>query len=212
MDSDFTYILTGIVFGLTAGITPGPLLTLVFSETLKHGTKEGVKISFAPILTDLPIVLGAIYLLSYVTNLLSLYGLIAILGSFFLTFLAYESIFFKGISTNNATLRPQSIKKGIIANFLNPAPYIFWITIGAPIVLQAKEQNLFSALSFIASMYICLVGSKVLIAFLVGKSRLFLKSNTYIYIIRGLGIVLFLFAIRFFINGLYYFSIVEIKL
>jgi threonine/homoserine/homoserine lactone efflux protein len=212
MESDFSYIITGVVFGLTAGITPGPLLTLVFSETLKHGTKEGIKISFAPLLTDLPIVLGAIYLVSYITNLLTLYGFIAILGSIFLSYLAYESIFFRGINTNNSTLRPQSIKKGIIANFLNPAPYIFWITIGSPIVLQAKERNLFAALSFIASMYICLVGSKVLVAFLVGRSRLFLKSNTYIYIIRGLGIVLFLFAIRFFIYGLHYFSIVDIKL
>jgi threonine/homoserine/homoserine lactone efflux protein len=212
MDSDLTYTLTGVVFGLTAGITPGPLLTLVFSETLKHGSKEGVKISFAPVLTDLPIVLGAIYLVSYITNLLILYGIIAISGSIFLSFLAYESIFFKGINTNNASIRPQSIKKGIIANFLNPAPYIFWITIGAPIVLKAKGQSFFSALLFIISMYVCLVGSKILVAILVGRSRLFLKSNIYIYIIKALGIVLFLFAIRFFIEGLYYFAIVDFRL
>ena len=38
-------LLFGIVFGLAAGLSPGPLITLVVSETLKNGKKEGIKVA-----------------------------------------------------------------------------------------------------------------------------------------------------------------------
>ena len=64
MTSEITFLLSGVVFGLSSGVTPGPLLTLVISETLKHGKKEGIKVAIAPLLTDLPIVLVTIFILS----------------------------------------------------------------------------------------------------------------------------------------------------
>ena len=53
-------LLTGVIFGLSAGFAPGPLLTLVITQTLKHNIKEGVKVALAPLLTDLPIILAAL--------------------------------------------------------------------------------------------------------------------------------------------------------
>jgi hypothetical protein len=46
----------GIIFGLSAGLAPGPLLMLVISDTLRHGIKAGVKVALAPVITDLPII------------------------------------------------------------------------------------------------------------------------------------------------------------
>jgi len=34
------FLISGVVFGLAAGIAPGPLLALAFSETLKYGKKR----------------------------------------------------------------------------------------------------------------------------------------------------------------------------
>ena len=34
--------LSGVVFGLVAGLTPGPLLVLVVRQTLCYGTREGL--------------------------------------------------------------------------------------------------------------------------------------------------------------------------
>lgn len=54
----FTFLISGIIFGLSAGISPGPLLALVISETLKFGRKEGIKVAIAPLITDIPISLS----------------------------------------------------------------------------------------------------------------------------------------------------------
>lgn len=204
----FSFLFSGVIFGLSAGLSPGPLLTLVISETLKHDVKEGIKVSIAPVLTDFPIVIFTILILSRLSNMLALLGVVSLLGSAFLVYLGYEGISFKGVDIDVAQTKPQSIRKGVIANFLNPAPYLFWFTIGAPLVLKGFRIGIFPASAFILGFYVFLVGSKVLVAVVVGKSRFFLKSRNYIYTIRLLGIILLVFAVLFAKDGLELFGII----
>jgi len=207
MTSEITFLLSGVVFGLSGGLTPGPLLTLVISETLKHGVKEGIKIAIVPLLSDLPIVLCSVYIIARLANVHYIIGTIALLGTIFLIYLGYESIVFKGIELNIQQIKPQSIRKGLITNFLNPNPYLFWISVGAPTVIKASKVSLTAAILFIMFMYIFLVGSKMMTAVIIGKSRVFLKSKNYIYTIKVLGIILFIFAFIFFRESLKSFGI-----
>lgn len=208
MAPGITFLFSGVIFGLSGGLTPGPLLTLVISETLKHDVKEGIKVAIAPLLTDLPIVLITIVVLSRLENILPLLGVVSLLGSAFLTYLAYESISFKGVDIDLEQERPQSMRKGVIVNFLNPSPYMFWFTIGAPLVLKALNIGVFSAFLFVFGFYVFLVGSKVVVAVVVGKSRFFLKSRNYIYTVRFLGIILLVFAGLFLKDSLELFGVI----
>ncbi|MGD9206979.1 MAG: LysE family transporter [Syntrophobacterales bacterium] len=207
MAPQITFLFSGVVFGLSAGLSPGPLLTLVISETLKHDIKEGMKVALAPLLTDLPIVLITLFVLSRLSNMLPVLGVVSLLGCAFLIYLGYESISFRGVDMDIEQAKPQSIRKGVIANFLNPNPYMFWFIIGAPLVLKALKISLFSASLFILGFYVCLVGSKVLVAILVGKSRFFLKSRNYVYTIKFLGVILLVFAVLFLKDSLKLFGI-----
>lgn len=208
MDAAVTFFITGIVFGLSGGLTPGPLLTLIISETLRHNIREGIKLSFAPIFSDLPIVLASLYVISKFSEMEIILGIIALLGALYVAYLGYENIIFKGVEINFAAVKPRSLRKGIIANFVNPNPYIFWISIGAPTVLKAAGIHWSAALTFIAAMYIFMIGAKITVAVLVGKSKRFLSSNVYVYVIRGLGAALFLFSIYFFREALIYFKLI----
>lgn len=199
---ELTFLFSGTVFGLSAGLSPGPLLTLVISETLKHGIREGVKVAIAPLISDLPIVLAAMFLFSRLSDMKPALGMIFLSGSLFLAYLGYESLVFKGFDADIRQTEPQSLKKGIVANFLNPSPYLFWISVGSPEMLKALKINAFSAAGFILCFYLFLVGSKILLAVIVGKSRVFLKSSHYILSIRFLGIILLIFAVFFFRDAL----------
>ena len=59
-----SFISIGMLLGLSAGFAPGPLLTLVISETLSHDVKSGVKVALSPVFTDLPIVIITLTLLA----------------------------------------------------------------------------------------------------------------------------------------------------
>ncbi|NCD26558.1 MAG: hypothetical protein EOL86_13335, partial [Deltaproteobacteria bacterium] len=48
---------SGLVLGLSAGLSPGPLLTLMLSETLRHGVRAGLLVAVAPLISDLPIII-----------------------------------------------------------------------------------------------------------------------------------------------------------
>jgi threonine/homoserine/homoserine lactone efflux protein len=199
--SAFTYLAMGAFFGLTAGISPGPLLTLVITETLKHDRKAGIKVAIAPLITDLPIILAISFIFSGLSQNNMLLGLISILGGIFFTFLGYETVKTRELYSGKQDENQGSLKKGIAANFLNPNPYIFWLTAGIPTAYKAYETGLITAIMYFIMFYLFLTGSKIFVAFLVEKSKLFLKNRAYRLIMQILGVALFLFAAMFFYDG-----------
>jgi len=203
-----TFLLSGALLGMAAGISPGPLLTLVISETLKHSRKEGIIIASAPVLTDVPIILLSVFILKKLSGFNFVLGTISILGAFVIAYLAYESFTIKSIELNLQNNKIQSLGKGIITNISSPHPYLFWMTVGASAILKAFRINPTSGLLFILGFYLFLVGSKIIAALIVDKSKSFLQSNTYIYIIRTSGLVLLVFSIIFIRDGLKLFGII----
>jgi threonine/homoserine/homoserine lactone efflux protein len=193
---------TGVVFGLSAGLSPGPLLALVISHTLRHGVKEGVKVSFAPLVTDSPIILLSVLILVKLSNADNFLGVISLLGGSFVLYLAYESLRSKSIDPNLHESAPKSLAKGAIVNFLSPYPYLFWMTVGAPFMIKAWDNNTLAGIVFVAGFYIFLVVSKMTVAIVTGKSKQLLQGRVYVFIMRLLGIVLLYFALLLFKDGL----------
>ena len=202
----WTLAATGIVFGLAAGVTPGPLLALVVTESLRGGVPAGVRVAAAPLLTDAPIVLVSIVLLTRVTGTTVL-GALALAGAFFLAYLAWDSLTVAPPDTAAPAPRGSALAKGAVVNLLNPHPYLFWLGIGGPTLLGAWEQSAAHALAFLAAMYGCLVGSKMVVAWGVGRGRRLLRSRGYVYLVRALGVALGLFAVRFARDGLQHFGV-----
>ncbi|MCG8700411.1 MAG: LysE family translocator [Bacteroidales bacterium] len=194
MTDILSYTFTGILFGLSAGFSPGPLSTLVISETLRHRRIEGIKVALVPLLTDLPIILISIFLLSKIGNSEFVLGIISVLGAGFVAYLGVKNLGMKGVELHVSKENVRSIQKGIVVNVLSPHPYIFWVMVGAPTVLKAHEANNIASFSFVIAFYILLVGAKLLLALLVDKSRGFLSGNKYIWTMRILGLSLIVFA------------------
>lgn len=193
---------SGIVLGLSAGLSPGPLMTLVITETLKRGIPAGARIAAAPLITDPPIIAGSLFLLAAMAHAMQLVGGIAMLGGLYIVWLGVENIRFNGAFAESAPSGASQLRKGIVANLLNPNPYVFWLTVGGPLILKTAQTGWPAATLFLVLFYGSLVGSKLLVAVIVGHSRQFLRSKTYIWIIRSLGVLLIVFAGVFFREGL----------
>ena len=188
-------ITTGILFGLAAGFLPGPLHTLVIVQTLKYGPREGIKVAFAPILTDIPIIIVSYFLLSRLANFELIIGLISLFGGLYVLFMAYECVQTGPVEHKGPDDNAQSIKRGVIVNFLNPHPYLFWMSVGMPLIIKLQVENPLAPILFILSLYSVLIGSKMLVAVIVGKARMFLEGKRYLYIMRFLGVMLAVFAL-----------------
>ena len=188
------YLMLGVVLGTTAGISPGPMMTLVISQSLRYGAREGLKIAFAPLLSDLPIVVISWLLLARVAGFDRLLGLISLAGAGFLILLAIESWRANPSASDANPTPPRSLTRGILANLLNPHPWLFWLTVGSPTLVNAGGWT--NATAFITGFYICLIGAKLAVAAIVGHYGRHLNTNHYRLILRGLAIILVIIATR----------------
>jgi threonine/homoserine/homoserine lactone efflux protein len=195
------FLSAGILLGMAAGFAPGPLLVLVISETLRHGIKAGLKVSIAPLITDVPIILVSLLILNKLSEFNPILGCISIFGGLFILYLGYESLKTKGVELNLSSVKTSSFRKGVITNALNPHPYVFYMTVGAPIIYRSISQHILYTVSFVGSFLLLLVGSKVILAMLVERSRTFLKGHLYIWVMRILGVLLITFSIFLFRDG-----------
>ena len=201
------FLTLGSVLGLTAGISPGPLLTLVLTQTIKHNRAEGIKVAISPLITDLPIVIITLLIFNKLAQFDIVLAIISFVGGLFLAYLGWESIKSKGLNLDLQSTDSESLKKGVIANFLNPSPYVFWATIGAPYIFKAFGISLATAILFLTSFYVIMIGSKVIIALIVARTKVFIDQKLYLAIMRFLGIVLLAFSILFFYDGISYLKL-----
>lgn len=189
-----TFLGAGVILGLSAGFSPGPLLTLVVSQTLRHGAREGVKVALAPLLTDLPIILACFLILKTFAHSETLLGIIALAGGAFVLHLAVDSFRAGPFSAELSDQAPRSLGRGVLVNFLSPHPYLFWMTVGAPLMVKAWTLTPLASLAFAAGFYTCLVGAKVLLALLSGRCRAYTSGRVHELLLKFLGILLLAFA------------------
>ncbi|GAW65518.1 membrane protein [Geoanaerobacter pelophilus] len=197
----FDFLTAGLVLGLSAGFSPGPLLMLVISETLHHGTRSGVRVALSPVITDLPIVLATLLLLVKVSGYHGVLGGVSLAGGLFVLATGWESLRTRPVQLDLPKEPPKSLRKGVLTNFLSPHPYLFWITVGAPLLTKSLNIGWTAFFAFVGSFYLSLVGAKIVLAVAVGRSKAFLSGRLYLFIMRLLGGLLVLFALLLFKEG-----------
>ena len=153
------YLLQGLLLGFPAAAQPGSMQAYLLAQTLKNGWRRTLPLAFAPLISDLPIVLLMLLLLTYTPPLFL--SLLQIVGGLFLLYLAWGA--WKGMQTAVSTPPPpDSAQKGLfkaaLLNALNPNPYIFWATIAGPILLTALRESVWHGLAFLFGFYATLIG------------------------------------------------------
>ncbi len=197
------FLATGVVLGLAAGFAPGPLLALVLAQSIRFGTREGLKVAAAPLITDVPIVILATALVVAAAEAAGgLLGAISLAGAVFVTYLGIESIRATGVQAGRPDEAPRSWARGALVNALSPHPYIFWVAVGAPVLIRAWAEGPLAAAAFLAGFYACLVGAKMLVAVIAGRSGGRIRGRGYRAVMVALGVLLLFFALRLAIEGL----------
>ncbi len=167
------YLSQGLILGGTAAAQPGPLLAYLLSQTISNGWRRTLPAAFAPLISDIPIVLLVLFILTRTPDW-SL-NLLRIIGGLFLLYLAYGA--FKSYKTAVAAAPEgqQSTHKGVInaalMNLLSPNPYIFWATIAGPIFIAGWRQTPGHGLSFVFGFYLTLIGGFMLFIGLFALTR-----------------------------------------
>jgi threonine/homoserine/homoserine lactone efflux protein len=197
------YLLQGFLLGLASGLAPGPLLTLVIKETLQHGFAAGVRVAFAPLITDGLMI--AVFWTLYETafRIDRALGWIGIAGGVFLLVLAYECIRAKRPEAGEPDAKARSLAYSVTVNLLNPAPYLFWSAVGAPILVRANQTAGYLPIVFVASFFVTIIGAKVAVALLLARSARRFSTRAYRAVMIATGTALIGLAAWFFADGVH---------
>lgn len=195
------FLLPGAIIGLAAGLSPGPLLTLVISETLMYSRSNGIQVALAPLISDIPILLVTYFLFDQLRDMSTILGAITMLGGIFLAYLGYVNLRVNESKFQANGGSSHSLRKAMIVNLLSPHPYIFWFSVGGSYMVKG---DLMDCGSFLAGFYLLLVGSKVTVALVTHKGKSILQSRYFVFLIRGLGCVLLGFSFLLIRSGIAY--------
>ena len=169
------YLLQGIGYGLAAAAQPGPFQTYLISQSLIKGWKRTLRAALAPLLSDGPIIILCLLVLSQVPPWLQRFLYIA--GGLFLLYLAYGTYKtwrnFDPSLPSVETGTQQSILKAALINALSPNPYIFWSLVTGPILVTGWRETPVYGLGFIAGFYATMILGLSAIIVMFGSARQF---------------------------------------
>jgi threonine/homoserine/homoserine lactone efflux protein len=201
------FAATVVLITASGALAPGPLFFVTLSEGVKSGTKSGLIFSVAHTLVEFILVmLLALGLLSVASEpvvrlavgvaggvALLVFGVVQIRGSF-----------------SSKTGEEQSGRKanrsllfiGLAFTGLNPYFIIWWLTIGANLILLALE---FGGLFGVVFMYVCHVWVDyvwlTLLANLAKRSTKILRLKWYRVLMAVFGVVLIYFGFSFLVDS-----------
>ena len=168
------FIQRAAEFGASAGLNFGALHTLLINVTLAQGWRYGLIIVFLPLLTDIPIILLMLFVLSALpptaVPLLNIAGGIAV---FIIAYTTYRGLRNPAPVTAEVskTLTRDTLVKGMTVNFLNPGPYIYWGTITGPLFLEAMRESVLTGASFLLTFYGTFLGIMAMFVLIFDRLR-----------------------------------------
>lgn len=164
-----TYALMGATFAFAAVAQPGPLQAYLISQTAIHGWKRTLPAALSPLLSDGPIVIVSVLVLSRLPVWLAQW--LRLVGGAFVLYLAFSAfrtwLRWDQTAATPAASRSQTLLKATAVNLLNPNPWISWSVVMGPLLLQGWREAPAHGISLLAGFY------GVLVAGLSGMIRLF---------------------------------------
>lgn len=191
-------LLAALTFGLTAGLKPGPLSIFVIHQTLSHGVRAGLIASFAPFVSDGPIIIASYYLVSSFKQFDLFIAALSIVGAVFIASIAIK-LLVQNLDPQAHSTTPASFSTAVKINLLNPAPYIFWSTVGSIYMIQ---NTLFEALLFVFTFLLTLSLTKVSLAASLRALGTRFNQQFYQYSLKALSVILLLFAANLLMKGI----------
>ena len=194
--------LLGLSLGLGAGLAPGPLLALVIRTALQDGAAAGVRVAFSPLVTDVPIILVAVLLAASLPE--EVLGVLGIVGGAFVVWLGIEALREEpgpAEAVAGAAAPQRDLLRGALTNALSPHPWVFWLTVGAPILAKGGAADF---VLFLAAFYLLLIGTKVALAMGIGAGReRLMEGRGYALLLRASAVLLLATGVLLAVEGVH---------
>jgi threonine/homoserine/homoserine lactone efflux protein len=188
------YMVQGVTLGFAAAVQPGPFQTYLVSRALHHGWRHTLPAALAPLISDGPIIVLALALLSRMP--LWLEQVLQIAGGVFLFYLAYGAYKtwrdFTATRVETKLSDTMGVLKAATVNLLNPNPYLSWMLVMGPLLVKGWRESPAHGIALLLGFYGLMIFGNAAIVFLSSSARrLGPRLNRALLGVSALGLALF---------------------
>ncbi len=185
------YLLIGGGFTLAAAIQPGPLQAYLLSSVLQRGWRRTLTASFAPLISDGPIVVIALLVLSRVPD--SFQTVLRVAGGFLLLYFAWMGYrnWQQGVDQDSAQSdsAPRTLLQAVMVNLLNPNPYLGWSLVLGPAVVDAWQKDHVYAVVKVTAFYGTMIVGLAGTIYLFGRTSMLGPRGQRALVLISVGIL-----------------------
>jgi len=167
------YLILGITYGIAAAAQPGPLQTYLVSQTAGHGWRRTLPAAFSPLISDGPVIVVVLLVLSRVPAVLI--QSLRCAGGIFVLYLAWGALrtwrHFDPENVMEAPSKGQSVLRAALVNLLNPNPYLGWSLVLGPLLLSGWREAPSHGAALLVGFYGVMVLSLAGFIALAGTAR-----------------------------------------
>ena len=153
------YLIFGVTFAFAAAVQPGPLQTYLISQTLSNGWRRTLPAAVSPLVSDGPIIVLALFVLSHLP--LWLVQMLRCAGGVFLIYLAtcaYKTWrTYQGTRADTPGTSRQSLLRASVINLLNPNPYLGWSLVMGPLLLKGWRETPANGIALVVAFYTTII-------------------------------------------------------
>jgi threonine/homoserine/homoserine lactone efflux protein len=169
------YLLQGIGYGFAAASQPGPLQTYLITQSLTRGWKRALPTALAPLVSDGPIILLCVLVLSQVPDWMQ--RVLYLVGGVFVLYLSYGAFKawreFHEFQSQPEIPDHQNILKAALTNALSPGAYIYWTLVTGPILIKGWRETPAHGIGFLSGFYVAMIASLAAIIIVFGVASKF---------------------------------------
>ncbi len=193
-------LVLGFLIGLTGALAPGPTLVATINASLSGNWTAGLKVSLGHIVIETAIVVLIILGLAGVATPYT--TMIAVTGGIALVIFGIMTI----TGSRRATLAADPVNTaaspymaGLLTSAANPYFWIWWLSVGSALLIQALAGGLLLAMVFMIGHWTADTAWYAFVSTGISRGRTVLSDTAYHRLMAACGIFLVLF-------GLYYLA------
>jgi len=164
------YLLLGLTFGFTAAVQPGLFTAYVISRALSDGWRRTLPVAFAPLISDGPVAVLTLLVLTNVPT--GLLRWLRLAGAAFLFFLAASAARSWWRNDAGGRTRPASAERSVLkaaaVNVLNPGAYLGWSLVIGPLLLKGWSETPARGIALVVAFYAAMIGGLAGVVLLFG--------------------------------------------
>ncbi len=199
------------IVGFTGAMMPGPVTTLIVTESAKRGFIAGPLVTIGHVVLELAMVIALYFGLGDVLKQNSVAGAIGLLGGLFLLWMgagivrsaASGQVSFSAATHDTSGRRATNpVVAGVLTSVANPYWLLWWATVGAASLIAFRSFGLAGLIAFYLGHTMADWVWNSVVAFVVATGRRLMTDRGYRGILVVCGAFLILLSVYFVTSGI----------